>query len=127
MAMRNVLDSENIIVVRRNFYATSPPASTKKEYSSRIRYRCTIDIQLILMETYILWLRFACPNTIFVLYKIIFPSSDVQLNIIRIRSRNAYAYTSFRIYLRILMSRLVDRRWFEIFYYRRFCLCKTIS
>ena len=117
IAMRNILQGIEILVMGRDLDSAAPTACTIIIKAARIRNRCSVHLELIIMESLVLRSRVACPHSVLIPLHRVFNASDVKLHGHRIWSLELCADDTLRIDHRILFSRLVCCRWSEILLY----------
>ena len=114
-ALRHILDLPEIHVGGRDLDTAAPTSGTEEINGSGIGHRRSVDIQLIVVEAYILGIGSSGPYTILILDHLVPSAADVQLDGIGLRGTELGAYGTLGVHHGILMSQLVGYVRLEIF------------
>ena len=114
LAVRNVLECVEILVVGRNFNAAAPAAGPVEVEAVGIRDLGTVHNDLVVMKAFILGTRLADPRSVVTFGQRILHSADIELDDLCLRRDNAGADSALGIDLGILLARLVACRGFPV-------------
>ena len=91
-ALRHVLHRVEILVGGRNVDATAPTAGTIIVEAARIGNRSPVDVQLIVVEAFVLRSRLTRPHALGVFHQVVFHAANVQLHAVGLGGRNLCAH-----------------------------------
>ena len=117
LALRNVLRGVEVLVCRRDVDAASPTAGAVVVEAGRIGDVGPVDVQLIVVESFILRGGFADPGAVLALNEVVFDTTDVQLDGLGVGRFHAHADAALGIDHRILLAGLVVRGRDEVLFH----------
>ena len=126
LAVRDVLESIKVLIAGGDFDAAAPAARAVEVQAAGIRNLSAIDNDLVVVEAFVLRARVADPRAVIALGQRILYAADVEHDVCGSRSDTRVRNAPFRVDLRILFARLIERRRLEILHGRLVGRCRRI-
>jgi len=106
--MRHIFERIKLRILSRNFDGASPAARAIKVVAVRIGHLSPIDLDGVIMKTFIQWPCVTVPGAVFAFFEFA-AVAECAANAFGLWRHNAEPHATFRVVLRILFSRLVGR------------------
>src|ERR1019366_783895 len=126
VAMRHVLERIEVLVMDGDFEPASPAACAVEEQAAGVGNLGAIDIDLVVVEAFVLGRRNAHPGTVRALRHGVSYAAQIEQHTLGLGRDDARADAPFRVDLGVLFALLVERRGFEIFHRRDLGRCKRL-
>ena len=110
----HILDLPEIHVVGRDLDTAAPTSGSEEIDGSWIGHRCSVDVQLIVVEAHVLGIGRTGPYAVLILRHLIPLAGDIQLDSVGLRGAELRADGALGVYHGILVAELVGDIGFEI-------------
>ena len=117
LALRDVLHGVEVLVHGRDVDAAAPAAGAVVVEAGRVGDVGAVDVQLIVVESFILRSGFADPGAVGALDEVVLDAADVQFHGLGVGRFHAHADAALGIDHRILLAGLVVRRGDEVLFH----------
>ncbi len=117
LAVRDVLDGVEILILGRDLDAAAPAAGAEEELAAGVGHLGAVNVDPVVMEALVQGACGADPGAVFA-----FRQSDAapfgHLQVLGLRRDDAETRAAFRIDLGVLLAQLVGRCWLEVLHRR---------